>query len=218
MSFKPWQIKFPDEPFKKSITKQTAFQLNNADRKSLSRGGIQVVTLVGGQELVFIDIDNASNSLRTITTEHRQIHLGNHFICPDIDLDIDTIAVKHWHLLTGVIDIHLIFSINLKNAGLIELFESGVVSANGDRLTEFNNLRKSPNIATMFCFKDPTVTSDGTLLFAARASGDKKSGGILARGDEIILNKSTSYLIKITTDANDNQATLFLDWYETDIP
>ena len=68
-------------------------------------------------------------------------------------------------------------------------------------------------------FKDTTITGEGTLLISERlASGvNGRGGGILNRANEIILKANEDYNIKVTSDGDNNEATIVMQFYEKGI-
>ena len=156
------------------------------------------------------------DTVPTMEIEHVEIHEGEHFFVSDIDTDIDT--TKYWRITAADHpDVpHFIFTVSLKNAGLVQFYENPAIDAAGTALPSFNNHRNVADTAGATAFKDTTTTSDGTLLLSIRlAAGDLgKSGGIIERNNEIILKQNEDYIIKVTTDAINNEGTLLMEWYE----
>ena len=60
-------------------SKAKAREFSHTDREQLRKKKISVVVLAGGKEYVLVDVDEITNSLRIIDTEHAEIHDGEHF-------------------------------------------------------------------------------------------------------------------------------------------
>lgn len=160
--------------------------------------------------------DPITNALRVINAEHAEIHEAHHYFVSDIDIDIDIATPKYWHVQApdSAVRIHFTWEMETQNAALIEVFENPTLATNGAGMTEWNNDRNSGNTSNLNTYRDPNVTVDGTLIYSKRLVSDKKSGGFVKRSHEIILDQAASYLFKITTDADDNEANIFMEYYE----
>lgn len=170
---------------------------------------------------IFVDnvkntLDPSSGIIVVLDNEQYRIHEGQHFFATDHDNDIDVETSKYWHVIApdSSTDVHLKFTLHLDDPGKIEVFEAPTTTANGTSITVFNNDRNSANTADLTLYSDPTVSADGNLIYVERIGTNKSAGGKLRRNQEIILKYSAAYLIKVTTDANDNEASIEFHWYE----
>ncbi len=109
-----------------------------------------------------------------IDTEHKHLHDGNHFLCADVDSDVDIAGPKYWHVKNAQSAkiIHLIAVISASLSGLLEIFEGPTSSGDGAALTAFNSKRNSAVTAAVQCFKDPTTSADGTRIFVQVMGSD----------------------------------------------
>ncbi|MEE4248237.1 MAG: hypothetical protein V2I33_22845, partial [Kangiellaceae bacterium] len=103
--------------------------------------------------------------------------------------------------------------------GLIEFFESPTLTNNGTALTCRNNDRQSEELSTLTHYYDPTVSADGTRLLVNVVGTDGTtpqgdSGGATKRDNEFILKPNTSYLVKFTTQTNDNRISCCAEHYQ----
>jgi len=89
---------------------------------------------------------------------------------------------------------------------LIELLEAPTVTANGTAITPANTNREIVNIATSNIYVDPTITTQGTQLFAKKVlsigAGAHTAEGIALDSLEWVLKADTNYAIKITNSSD----------------
>ena len=78
----------------------------------------------------------------------------------------------------------------------VDLFENGVVSANGTSESLFNLNRQSTTAPQTLLYMAPTVTSDGPSLMQGESTGDKNVGGLVDWDSRMILKPSTNYLVR----------------------
>ena len=111
-------------------------------------------------------------------------------------------------------DIHFVSSRSSNNKLMSELFISPTTTADGtDRTSNiFNVNENSSNTTSLEIYEDPTVSNDGTLrdIAITDASSEARS----AR--ELLLKRSTVYLMKVTATSNSTSVGVRLTWYEED--
>jgi hypothetical protein len=103
----------------------------------------------------------------------------------------------------------------------VELFEAPTVTAEtGTALTPINHNRITTITAHVTALVDPTVTAEGTkisqsFIGGGTGTGQARNGSDTSQENEIVLKKSTKYLIKITNgSANSNIIQVNPLWYE----
>lgn len=84
---------------------------------------------------------------------------------------------------------------------LVELFEAPTVTANGTPLSSIAVNRMSTETAQTLTFGAPTISSNGTLIFASIIAGSRQIGGSGSVGGAFHLKPNTSYLFKITNQS-----------------
>lgn len=109
-----------------------------------------------------------------------------------------------------------------------EIFSSPTVTDYGTQMTVANFAGAAGNATTVQCYKDATVSDDGTAAddepeyYFGAESTPTRGNAIFTNGIERVLSTETLYLVKITN--NDTNATArfswFGTWYEgdTDLP
>jgi hypothetical protein len=141
---------------------------------------------------------------------------GLQFSASDYDSDIDISGPKYWSIRTPNTTkyAHMVISLSASAAGILEIFENpnlGSTGAIGEALTSYNGDRNSSTAATTLVYYDATVSgvgaSDGTKIYneyIIDKSKDKK----------FILKKNEDYLVKFTSIADNNKASVGFEWVE----
>lgn len=161
-------------------------------------------------------IDNATNTLQSISYEHHEIHGGNHYNYCDYALNQASGAIIEFVMTTPNTTKwgHLTFSNYASEGATIELYEGPSGVTGGTSITPRNNNRNSSNTSVMTLIKDPaSITSDGTRA-AGFLSGGGRTAGFSTRDKENILKQNTAYLVRITSLAVSNDISWCAEWYE----
>ena len=111
---------------------------------------------------------------------------------------------------------HILCEISSATEGYFEVYEGTTTSADGTSLTRLNRSRDSTNTANMTMFHTPTITTDGTKIWDGffGSAGTSETGGISRSNNEFILKQNTKYLIRYTSESNNNRFKGMVDWYE----
>lgn len=170
-------------------------------------------------------IDNAKDDLTgligTIDVVHHEIHEGEHFFIQNYIEVVGSGVLNHvW--LTGAKDVHMTFSVNGADAGIIlQTYEGVTADSDGTLLTPLNNKRESLTASTVTVRRNPgnIVTTNATLLRSSRlgTSGGvaQRTSGNIDRGNEAILKKNTKYLVRVTNlSSSANNINVDYQWYE----
>lgn len=163
--------------------------------------------------------DQISKSIRVIQSAHGAIHSGELFEMTDVTLGVNVATPKRYLLVTPNTStrIHVALLVESEPGITIEFFEDTIVTANGTELGEINHNRISTNVAELSVFEDPTVTTDGTILFTFRSgtsTGGARIGDRIQEEDEYVLKQNTNYQVKITPISNGTNITTDISWYE----
>jgi hypothetical protein len=155
----------------------------------------------------------------TIEKEHYEIHEGDFYSATSVETDIDNAISQKWMFVApdSAKRIHIAARISATGAGFVYFFAEGTVSDSGLAIPLYNNDRNSVKNTTLLAYKDPTVTTEGTLLMADYfGSNDNHSriGGAVKMSAEYILKQGKTYLLKYTPDADDKTAVLVIEFYE----
>jgi hypothetical protein len=179
-------------------------------------GNVDIVTLPSAQ------LEGVTNGIRSIMTDHEQIHLGNGYVLSHfgsvassgellIQLDVpanDYVHLKKWSLWTD------------SPIAKLEIVEAPTLT---DGTTAINIVNKrrvgTPDASLCSAFSDPTAISGGTILettyVGGGGTGGFKSGGTNSVEDEYVLNPSTTYLFRVTNlDSSARTCAIHMLWYE----
>jgi hypothetical protein len=151
---------------------------------------------------------------------HGKLCMGRLFAVTDYDSDVDTAAPKYWRITTAAGKCTFAsIQIGVSGAGLIELYENPTLDAAGTAITVHNKNRNSANLPLVTFYYDTTTTADGTLLVETYV-GSGTGGPIKLGGDHEIgyaLKANEDYIIKYTPAANDQSASIWIEFEEKDI-
>jgi len=157
--------------------------------------------------------DALTNTQVGIDYAHYAMHMGEHYFFKnwqDIE-GADTVVYVLLRTPESPTRIHAKAAIDSEAEFLIELFEDSTVSADGTPITIFNNDRESTNTSEASVFAAPTVTDDGSLLWAGKTgTGRNPIGTSPGLNYEVLPKASTDYLLKIT------KATSGIHWVDFD--
>jgi hypothetical protein len=161
-----------------------------------------------------VTVDNSTHALSVINDEEQQLHEGRHYsICNSevkgtsetIEFVITTPDTTNWA--------HMLFDINTSAGFTLHIYEGTDDIVGGTPATPVNNNRNSTNTSGLTILKDPTSTTDGTLLYTF-GGGSNQRGGVVSRGDELVLKQNEVYLFRITSLGASNRISYCGDWYE----
>ena len=163
-------------------------------------------------------VDAVSKALNIVEYSHHEAHEGKFFFVKDwADLDgAGTKAEFLFRVPAGVVP-HAQWSIAGEAEFTMELFRGVTVSADGTPITPVNANGNSDNAAVVQAFSGPTVTDDGTKIWAGKIGSGRNATVGRDTGYEYMGKLSTDYLFRITKVAS---GTHWLDydfnWYEKD--
>lgn len=200
-------------------------QVNDADANatltSIDGKDFATETTLAALELnIDNSVDNLTNAIETIDYEHHEIHGGSHFyLCGfetiadtvEIDFAVTTPNTTKWS--------HMTFDIEGTTQTEFYIYEASAVTG-GTAATPLNNNRNSTTTSVLTIVKNPTVNTEGNLIFSqskgkAGATPSKaSSGGVVTRNREIILKQNTTYIFRITSADDDNIISYCGEWYE----
>lgn len=160
----------------------------------------------------------------TLELSHHKIHEGNHFTVHKITTAPGP-GPKYFLIIPppvqpdgSVIEIHIIFEIDLITAGVggtLEFFENPTIAGPGATLNTVNNNRRSATISQVQVFEDPAVTFDNPpSLFEGKISGPGAVGEFSRNEEEFVLNELFNYVLKLTPTAFPSEMNLDLNWYD----
>ena len=167
-------------------------------------------------------VDDVTESAISISYEHHEMHDGSFYF------------YKSWLINTGATDsyndfmfitpdttkrIHARFEAVADADAVVEIYEAPTTSANGTEVNTFNVDRNSENTPTLIAYASPTVTAEGTLIWATRNGGGKNPVGVNpVAAYEIIAKQNTKYLFRLTKKTTaDTVMDINFYWYEHEL-
>ena len=174
----------------------------------------------------FADIGDYARTLwlKTIDGPHHEIHEGDSYTLSQFtalnDLDDDTpLTYRFITPQSSAKRMHLIIFADVSTSAVLELFEDNeridqynvaggvrVIPRNRNRITD------DESVVTVRQGVVVTTADPRCRLFGVRLGGFKQAGGTIRR--EWLLSNAKEYLIRLTSDADNNEGSLELDWYE----
>jgi hypothetical protein len=148
--------------------------------------------------------------------DHQRIHSGTSYHYSD-DFTLNSGAVRYYEVVADTKTAHAILGLISNGEVELYLFESPTITTVTTTFNIRNRNRASAN-ATGYTLKLATVVSaEGTELMDLHMglSTGSSTSVQLQRGQEWILKASTTYLIKIQSNSNNNDITFMLDFYHT---
>ena len=169
-----------------------------------------------------VRIDASTNTLQTIDYSHHEIHAGSHFTYTEYDGDLDNLAVIEILITTPDTTkwAHMIAAITGALSTTVEFYETCTHTA-GAAKTAYNNNRNSATANTTTLAVSNDDNADGTPIYSVQfgistgggASGVSGGGSLRADG-EYMLKQNTKYLLRVTSNADNNVVSVMLGWYE----
>ena len=164
-------------------------------------------------------IDEMTQTLVNTDESDNAIHEGNSyvaFIADDAMGNNDTIEML---IITPDTTVwpHITLRVIASGDGILKAYIDPVTTSDGTPVTAANRNSNSSNTATTDIYHTPTVTSDGTEIFVAYfGAGLTGTGGAAKSANDFILQQNTKYLVRFTSEDNNNRAKVSLDWEEVD--
>ncbi len=159
-------------------------------------------------------IDYMSQSLEVIDYTYHIINEGTHYYLSNyqkgnangdtIDFTFEIPSTNH---------IHFWFKVYGTEKLQLDFYRGTSSISGGTGKTPINNNERSNNTSSITVTKDPTIGSDGSMLFGFVAGGNKQAGTI-SKDDMKILEESQNYLIRITSLVNANDISWDFKWHE----
>ena len=168
-----------------------------------------------------LHLDGATNQLTTIDYAHHEAHAGSGYfavysaLAADtelIEVRIQTPDTKKWA--------HMIIGIDTALASYAQMWVPTTKTHEaGNAITPFNRDNNSSNTSGLTICHTPAGSQAGAANLAqyigsASTSGKADAGGGTGSRGEFILLQNSSYLIRITSRADNNALSIVLDWYE----
>jgi len=160
-----------------------------------------------------VPIDPISGGRIGLSTNHFEIHNGNHYIASGQATLASGASLDVLITVPSGIYNHFLYKVRVNAEANVTLYEAPTVSANGTLQSAQNRNRQSTNTADTTIHLTPTVTGVGTLLRVEHIGNGQTVGGDGRDENEWIFNEGL-YLLRITSEAANNDVSWIVDWYE----
>ena len=175
----------------------------------------------GGQVSSLLPVDDAVNGIQMIDYAHHEAHEGNAYFAIQsgtistggtVEVRIQTPDTTTWA--------HMVISIDSALAATAQMWKPTTkTDVSGNRITPMNRNNNSTNTSVLTICHTPAGSESGTAVLtqyigAAATGGRVAVGGGAASRGEFILDQNSSYLIRVTSRADNNSCSIILDWYE----
>lgn len=154
-----------------------------------------------------------NNQVKTIETEHQQIHSGLLFGFTDA-ANLNNGGTRRISFQSTATE-HVVFAIYADFQCTFRLYE-GAVTTDGATITEYNHNRNSANTSSATVKVVTTVTSSGTAIYGPIVFGSSSGNAatvIIGRSNEWDTTANTKYMFEVTSNQNNNDITLDVSHY-----
>jgi hypothetical protein len=174
-------------------------------------------------------LDLSSQQQVMIDSDHHELHNGRSYTAYVYDTDLDNAETLNICFKTPDTSsyVHVTKAVYNTVRSLFELLEAPTVTAgSGTDRDAVNRRRTSSNTSDILSMAgtpaagkytyNATITNDGTLLLGETVgggSGPTSSSGVSRGMLEWVLKPNTIYAFRLTSLANDGNASIFLEWY-----
>jgi hypothetical protein len=160
---------------------------------------------------------------KTISSPHAKVHEGNFYQAGHYYAAVADDASADLLISTGAnYNPHAVIIASVQGNCKAFLYEGVTTSDDGTSVTAYNSNRSSTNTSDPSFYHSPTVSNTGTQIGQGFIPGGEKSGAVggggsteIRSGAEIILKKSTKYLVRITNiSGSDAEISITMGFYE----
>jgi hypothetical protein len=175
---------------------------------------------VGGssEDIRTVRIDRSTRAVTNIPYDHYETHAGKLFYLATYNDALGAAASINIAVTTPdtTQEQHLEIFFSGTGEFLGEFLEGATVSEGSD-VTPANKHRRSANTSNVAAKIGVTVADAGTLIertYLGGGSGSGAHGGADRGTAEWVLDRNTTYLFRLTSQAADNEVQIELIWYE----
>ena len=175
--------------------------------------------IIGNEGFTRSGRDDTTNSTRTISNEHGEIHEGKHFTYKDA-ISLDSGSSQAYMVTTPNTTewAHMNFYFDGTAITQVQIYE-GSDKAGVTPLTPINRNRNIANEPSTTIHKGTSGGStDGVLLPLTYKSGtatnQSRSPTTIRSENELVLRQNCKYIIILTSGTNGNLVNAIFDWYE----
>ena len=164
----------------------------------------------------YVSVDAIFNALRVIDASEASLTDGDAFSL-SISAAKDSTETYEVRFQTpnSMTETHMLLDFSGVLETAVALYETTTKThAAGSALTPVNRNRNSSETSAATVCHTPGGAGDGTLIFSETFGAGKKIGGRVRSDSEVILKRNTAYLLRLTSNANNNTVNALMSWYE----
>jgi len=199
---------------------------------SMTAGGLHIIVQDPSDSTRQMAFDAMFKVPYTLDNAHHEIHDGTCFHTSKADTAMATAATLALCFKTAATQsrVHMFVHFTTLTGGHVEIIEGpGWTNQTGTKTPIYNRRRQDTMgssgmledqaqagfVASDNVIYNASAVSGGVVIYSMYAYGAKNRFSGAARGEsEWVLNSSTQYVVKFTSDAASNKAGLHMDWYE----
>ena len=159
-------------------------------------------------------VDRITNALETISVAHHEVHEGESFVYSGQKTLASGGTMRILFTPNSTSYPHLLILARSSAETNYKLWEGGTFSGGTAITAVYDRNRYTKNTKASTLKTNPTITDTGTLIYESHFGSGNNTGGEDRGVHEWIFNTSTNYLVDITSEANSNDVSWALDWYE----
>ena len=167
-------------------------------------------------------VDGVTTALKVIDNAHHEIHEGGSFLMSHTATVGDG-SVSELLIITPDTDkfAHMVFDVSATGQTDVDLYKGTAKTAGTAIPTLINHNLNSAIANTTLITHTPAGSGDGTKIATAifgldlgTGANRRISGGSTGGRNELVLERDTAYLFRVTSGTTGNRITILLDWYE----
>lgn len=147
--------------------------------------------------------------------------MGRDFIASNVVTGIAAGVNKYYLISTGSLVSHISMLASVSPGCTYTILEGATVSSNGTQVDVFNQNRNATFTSTTNIFVDPTVSTEGTVIYTEQIGSSTLGGKGGPSSDSernefgLSLKPNTKYLLKLSTLASSTSISASFRWDET---
>lgn len=161
-------------------------------------------------------IDKITNSKKSISQEHHEIHEGHHYnIAGYATLALNDVVEFIVTPPTTLNKLnHLIFDIQSTAGITLDVYRGPTTIVGGTPITPVNNNENFTDNSETTVLKDPTSIGDDGTFRSGYGAGSNLRAGFISRDKELVLKFGSVYLFRVTSLNNSNFVSWAANFYE----
>jgi len=201
-----------------AITNRLVYDSTDANTKAAS--STVGAYLLDGAGNAVTSTDGALNvnadEIATLSHDHYEIHLGNHFSYNVTTLvDDGEYYGLYFSVGSGEAVPHIVWGISADAIVQVALYESPTITTGAAVVTRNNNRNYSDTLQNVTIGLVTTITAPGTELYKELILATNQTPGTTSRDNEFVLKPSTTYLLRVQSNTDGTVISFRVSGYES---